>query len=60
MTLLFYLFNISERRQQIGVVRVVIVRTTVTVHIAEVIGVARIRRALPPVVGRITEKNIFI
>ena len=36
----------------VGVVGVVIVRVAVAVHIAEVVGVAPIRRTLPPPVRR--------
>ena len=36
----------------VGVAGVVIVRVAVAVHIAEVVGVARIRRTLPPIVRR--------
>ena len=36
----------------VGVVGVVIVRVAVAVHIAEVVGVAPIRRTLPPAVRR--------
>ena len=38
----------------VGVVGVVIVRVAVAVHIAEVVGVAPIRRTLPPVVSGAT------
>ena len=45
------LFDISERCQPISIARIVIVRVAVAVDITEIIRVARIRRALPPIVG---------
>ena len=45
------IYGTSERREQIRVGRVVIVRGAVTVDITKVRGVTGIRRTLPPVVG---------
>ena len=45
------MYDISENRQPISVVRIVVVRSPITVDITEVLGVAAVRGALPPVVG---------
>ena len=42
----------SERCEPVGVAGIVVVGAAIRVHIADIVGVARIRGALPPVAGR--------
>lgn len=56
-------YDTSEGREAISVVGVVVIGVAVGVDIAEIIAVARIRRTLPPVVGRLNdnaESNQFL
>jgi len=55
--ILCYLFvspnlSLKSRRKPIRIVGVVIVRTTIGIHIAEVVAVVRIHRTQPPIAGK--------
>ena len=47
------MYDISKRSQPITIARIVVVRTAITVDIAEVIRVVEVRGTLPPIVGRV-------